>query len=920
MTFIFLLGLFVLISMFLPWVNLFRINGMDEDVYSIRQRLGSMERELENRKLSGSVSETEKVVNEAASVPEPAALYMLDDDGFLPDVECKERSDNIEVLEEVIDKPLEEADIELETDKAAEDVWKRDVSDFDNEEAPEVDVRKSLEFNIASKLPVWIGSVSLIFAAFFFVKYSIEYGVLTPIVRVSIGGLFGGALLTCGLVISKRVQMANYERISQGLIGAGLVSFYGSIYAAVNLYSLMLPVPGFVCMAIVTASAIVLSLRQGQAIAVFGLVGGLLTPAMIGSDEPNAVALFGYLFLLFTGVFWVLAYKGWWKLATASVCGMFIWTFLWILNAFVHDDALVLILFVIAISGIVIAVTGKLMADSEVDNIQELPLHVLNSLSIAGSVLTITWLGFEVSLSLFDWSMLGILSVAIIVLSYFRPEIYQKILLVKMVSSIILLFFCAPEVSQIAVISVLAGMFAIYAGGAEIMVRLGRDIRYWSGAQVFSAISLYIVSYFLLGLTGTGEICHGLVGMVLTGIAISKAVLAHYDYANEDAGTRDLVVSVYAFAASALLVVAMAVLLPWEAFVFALAAQIAATSAVYKCTGENSLKWIIGLLVAGLLAVSLEVLLLFVQIIGSSLIGEANVLRLVSEIPVIDLTVMALALYVSVYMVLKRGQNDIAISGTLFGVASLFAGFVGYYVFHSVYHISIGDPALRGGIGFIERGTLTLLIAGVGVIFALLYRRFEINAVRICSVCALCAALARIVYFDFFALNPCYPPGAHVGDLVLFNGISMVYGGGGLIALFAALNKDIAGYVKETPVLVFRFIGIACAFAFVSLSVRHFFHGGYLLQGDTGSLEMYMYSAAWLVAGFALLALGIVINSKVSRVASLCFIMLAVGKVFLFDASELEGLYRVFSFLGLGVSLIGLSYFYSRFVFDKQKS
>ncbi|MEZ0225806.1 MAG: DUF2339 domain-containing protein, partial [Alphaproteobacteria bacterium] len=34
-------------------------------------------------------------------------------------------------------------------------------------------------------------------------------------------------------------------------------------------------------------------------------------------------------------------------------------------------------------------------------------------------------------------------------------------------------------------------------------------------------------------------------------------------------------------------------------------------------------------------------------------------------------------------------------------------------------------------------------------------------------------------------------------------------------------------------------------------------------------------------------------------------------------ASTLDGLYRVFSFLGLGVSLIALSWFYSRFVFRK---
>ena len=42
-----------------------------------------------------------------------------------------------------------------------------------------------------------------------------------------------------------------------------------------------------------------------------------------------------------------------------------------------------------------------------------------------------------------------------------------------------------------------------------------------------------------------------------------------------------------------------------------------------------------------------------------------------------------------------------------------------------------------------------------------------------------------------------------------------------------------------------------------------------------------------------------------------------VSKVFLLDAGNLTGLYRVFSFLGLGLSLLGISYFYGRFVFGK---
>ena len=71
-----------------------------------------------------------------------------------------------------------------------------------------------------------------------------------------------------------------------------------------------------------------------------------------------------------------------------------------------------------------------------------------------------------------------------------------------------------------------------------------------------------------------------------------------------------------------------------------------------------------------------------------------------------------------------------------------------------------------------------------------------------------------------------------------------------------------------------------------------------------------------LVFGIGLLILGTLRKDKMIRIASLLLMILTVGKVFLYDASELEGLYRVFSFLGLGLSLLGLSWFYTKFVFS----
>ena len=55
---------------------------------------------------------------------------------------------------------------------------------------------------------------------------------------------------------------------------------------------------------------------------------------------------------------------------------------------------------------------------------------------------------------------------------------------------------------------------------------------------------------------------------------------------------------------------------------------------------------------------------------------------------------------------------------------------------------------------------------------------------------------------------------------------------------------------------------------------------------------------------------------SVDILIGLSVIMLTVSKVFLFDAAGLSGLYRVASFLGLGLCLIGIGYAYQRYEYS----
>ena len=99
-------------------------------------------------------------------------------------------------------------------------------------------------------------------------------------------------------------------------------------------------------------------------------------------------------------------------------------------------------------------------------------------------------------------------------------------------------------------------------------------------------------------------------------------------------------------------------------------------------------------------------------------------------------------------------------------------------------------------------------------------------------------------------------------------------------------------------------------FAFSSL--RQLFHGSILIDPGVTAGEDIFRSIVAIALAVGFLLWGISRGLRDWRIASLVVMIAAVGKVFLFDASGLDGLLRIGSFVALGVSLIGIGWLYSR--------
>ena len=72
-------------------------------------------------------------------------------------------------------------------------------------------------------------------------------------------------------------------------------------------------------------------------------------------------------------------------------------------------------------------------------------------------------------------------------------------------------------------------------------------------------------------------------------------------------------------------------------------------------------------------------------------------------------------------------------------------------------------------------------------------------------------------------------------------------------------------------------------------------------------------SVVWMIYGGAMLTVGIARRSKLLRVMALFLLGLTILKVFLIDLSALEKLYRIISFIVLGVILLAVSFLYQRY-------
>jgi uncharacterized membrane protein len=756
------------------------------------------------------------------------------------------------------------------------------------------------EQRISSILYIAVGALAVVLAGWFLVRYSIEQGLLSPTVRVILAALLGAAALVTGEALRSRSA-----GVARALVAAGVAILYGALYSACRLYEMVSPGGGAALGIALTALAIGLSLRHGQPVAWLGLVGGSIMPVIVGTGQPNEPMLFGYLALLSFGVLALLRMRGWWALGYGVLAVAVFWVAIWRIELDLaatrpYRGGFAAAYLLAVAAGFVVAEWRRLTSDNGVPPLAGLLLPV--ALATTAALMLLVLAGHEQAPV--TWLCLAGLGLACMALARLQPG-RQWLALIGPAASLlgVIQWWARVGLGAPGVPAAAAGYLptaivfgCLWAIAALACLRGAARPSFWAALSGAAAIA------FALAVVAALDRDDRLVGgLVLLVIAAAYAAAAFAIARQRTSGTKgeeglDDAVGIVAVTAAGFVALCFALLFGRQWLTIALALELAAVAWIASRFGLAMLRHACTA-IAAVVAVRL-------------LLNPAIFSYPLEPIPIVNWILYTYGIAAGAFWVashcLKLAREDALTTALDIGILAFGFALLSLEV-HSLFHPT--DLAATQ-VSFLERAWLGVVWSSFALALLVLHRLSPRPVLAWAWYVAASLATLLVVGGGVLVANPLVVA-ADVGGLPIVNGLIPAYGVPALIALACA---GIAVRIGDRPAaLAALACAVVLAFVFVSLEIRHLF--GRALDrplADMGAAELYSYSAVWLTFGAVLLVIGIIRRMDVLRYASALVLAVTVAKVFVIDTSGLPDLWRVVSFLGLGMVLLGLGYLYSR--------
>ena len=759
---------------------------------------------------------------------------------------------------------------------------------------------------------VWLGGAALALGGGFLVKLSIDYGLLTPAVRVLLSVLLGIGLAVGGEWVWRREvahggdpEAPSY--VPQALAAAGAATVFASLYAAHQLYGLLPSSLAFPLLALTAGATVAQSLRMGPYVAALGLVGAFVVPLLVESDEPHALPLFAYLAVVTAGSLAVLRHRAWWWLAWLSLAGAMLWVALWLGNA-ADPETPVVALYLLGQIGLFTAFRRGVPRVGFLAGIADtLMVRVVTRAAMWAVATGLFFLANADGFGATSVAAAFVAAIGFLALAYRDDGVDDVIAPASALAAMLLASWNLPHVipemnlwvfrlqpDHIADFMTAAGLFVALLGGGPFLLlpRVARPGR-WAALSAAAPLLVLVIAYWRLQKFDV-DIAWTLTALVLAAIELGAAswVAQRRNEPPETPRDREIEIALAAYAVGVLgSTIAAATLALGEAWLtVALALHLPALGWIDGRFRLPVLRW----LALGVAGVVLVRLVLNPDVLSYEL----------GPTPIFNWLLYGYGVPAASFIVATRqfgSRKDDALIAVLEAGSSLFLLLLlSFELTHAIY----GRLTLAPADDFASGSALTALWFVYAAALLALGEYKQRPVLRWGGLILLTAVTPVLVGWQFLSLIF----GARVGKLPVLDALFLADAVPALV--FAAIAWRAGAY----PVWrwIARLLAAAFAFWWMTLEVQHWFHARVELYQSSTDAEWYTYSVVCLVFAATLTGTGLWRGSEWLRRAGLLGIALVIAKVFLSDMAELEGVLRALSFLGLGAALVGLGYAYRR--------
>ncbi|WP_424832817.1 DUF2339 domain-containing protein [Ruegeria sp.] len=764
-----------------------------------------------------------------------------------------------------------------------------------------------------------VSALSLALAGIFLVQYGVENGLLPPSARVLAALAFGVVLIIAGEIVRRRFgdgESSATAYLPSVFSGAGLVTLFGGVLAARQLYGLIGAEAALVGMVVIALAGLILGWFHGPLLAAVGLIGGFAAPFVVGGSSEDPSWLYGYFLMLAILGLGIDTVRRWAWISVLTLLAAYTSTFLLVVSSPSTEPAYLTCVSVVALIAIAIPVRRvwpnhdgtmilEIVQRKKGDPWPEFPTRLaFGAVAVSSAILSLFWANSVAEFWLVV-TLLTALTLAVMVWAE-NARALQDITLFPALGLVWFVFAHGVnggpverifantyaetvEADTPFVITILVAIGLVISGlAAWRSLRAPNYKAIWAGAAAVFAPAMAIA----LEIGWRPAIVIGAYPWALHAIVLGAFMVVLAERFSRADGPDRMRPALAALSALSCLAFACVIVLSSAALTIALVATVIVAAALDRKFTLPPMTWFIWV---GVFTVTVRLVL-------------NPGLDWADTAPVSELALVyggATLGFLIAWWQLRPLTRPVA--ALLLESAAWATGGILLSLLLLRWLEGFGEGGAKDshwGLGLLS--VIWLLLAYAQV------QRFELggklNYARYLLAAFFAAhGIARLAQALTDA-NPLLVPNTDpVLGLPVVNTLAVAY-------LLPALAMAMSAW--RLPLMPVRLRQVSFGAAgilatiWLGLMIRHFWQGSAGMYEGNGVTqpELYTYTLTLLVIGGALFYQSLARHSDLMRKAGLAVIGLAVAKVFLIDIAGLGGLIRVFSLLALGLALAGLAW------------